>query len=255
MAIEKPSWWEVQYTTESDGYKNNGGITGPMGLLVHSTAWPGKDAQYIRNDFNRPKRGASIHGVLDDKRFIQTMPLTKRAGHVGSGSKGTLNNTSLGIEICEPSGITYNSAGSAIVSYNPPAGYFEAVRDKAIELYAYLCQLYDIDPLQHDAAGGIVAHYEAHALGYGDNHADIRHWWEVCEKYTMDMFRQDVSDYIINGGFEVIYNTIDEIPTWGQATIQKLVDKGFLTGTGDGLNINETMLRLLVINDRAGLYG
>ena len=53
----------------------------------------------------------------------------------------------------------------------------------------------------------------------------------------------------------MIYNTIDEVPDWARPTIQMLVDKGWLKGNGDGqLGLNDTMLRLLVINDRAGLY-
>lgn len=54
---------------------------------------------------------------------------------------------------------------------------------------------------------------------------------------------------------EMIYNTIDSVPEWARPTIQKLADKGYLKGDGeDELNLNDTMLRLLVINDRAGLY-
>ena len=37
--------------------------------------------------------------------------------------------------------------------------------------------------------------------------------------------------------------------------MRKLLDKGYLEGTGDGLNLEHNMLRVLVINDRAGLYG
>lgn len=53
---------------------------------------------------------------------------------------------------------------------------------------------------------------------------------------------------------EMVYNTLEEVPQWGQPTIAKLLEKGFLQGDGRGLALNETMLRVLVINDRAGLY-
>ncbi len=57
------------------------------------------------------------------------------------------------------------------------------------------------------------------------------------------------------GDSGMIYNTIDEVPDWARPTVQMLVDKGWLKGNGDGqLGLNDTMLRLLVINDRAGLY-
>ncbi len=52
-----------------------------------------------------------------------------------------------------------------------------------------------------------------------------------------------------------IYNYIDDnMPEWARETVRKLVDKGFLRGDEEGLNLTEEMLRLLVINDRAGLY-
>lgn len=54
---------------------------------------------------------------------------------------------------------------------------------------------------------------------------------------------------------EMRYNTVKECPSWAQATIQKLLNKGYLTGNGDGLNLSEDMVRLLVILDRAGVFG
>ena len=35
----------------------------------------------------------------------------------------------------------------------------------------------------------------------------------------------------------------------------KLIEKGYIKGTDTGLCIGETLLRVLVINDRAGVYG
>ncbi len=53
----------------------------------------------------------------------------------------------------------------------------------------------------------------------------------------------------------VRYNTLEEVPEWGRTTIQKLINKGYLSGNGQNLDISEDMLRVLVINDRAGVYG
>ena len=52
------------------------------------------------------------------------------------------------------------------------------------------------------------------------------------------------------------YNYIDDnMPAWARPTITKLVARGMLVGTENGeLNLSEDLLRLLVINDRAGLY-
>ena len=53
----------------------------------------------------------------------------------------------------------------------------------------------------------------------------------------------------------MIYNYIDKnMPEWARPTIQKLVDKGILQGDENGLGLTDDLLRVLVINDRAGLY-
>ena len=54
----------------------------------------------------------------------------------------------------------------------------------------------------------------------------------------------------------MVYNFIDgNMPEWARPTIQKLVDKGCLKGDENGLNLTDELLRILVINDRAGIYG
>lgn len=53
---------------------------------------------------------------------------------------------------------------------------------------------------------------------------------------------------------EVRYNTVKECPIWARETVQKLVDKEYLNGTGEGLDLSADMVRLLVILDRAGAF-
>ena len=52
-------------------------------------------------------------------------------------------------------------------------------------------------------------------------------------------------------------NTIEEIKQgagWATDTVQKLIERKIITGNGVGLNLSEDMLRMLVFNDRAGVY-
>lgn len=65
--------------------------------------------------------------------------------------------------------------------------------------------------------------------------------------------KEEVKEEVVQA-VEEKYNTIDEIPSWGKETVAKLVEKGYIQGTGQGLDLTKNMLRLLVINDRAGLY-
>lgn len=54
---------------------------------------------------------------------------------------------------------------------------------------------------------------------------------------------------------EIIFHSIGDVPEWARATVQKLMDKGALQGVGGGdLDLTVDLLRMLVINDRCGLY-
>ena len=54
---------------------------------------------------------------------------------------------------------------------------------------------------------------------------------------------------------EKVYNWTVEVPEWARPTVQKLLDKEYLKGNDKGeLELTYSMLKMLVINDRAGLY-
>ena len=68
-------------------------------------------------------------------------------------------------------------------------------------------------------------------------------------KAEQDLFNTPVDSEEVE---EVRYNTVAECPGWSRETVQKLVDKGYLGGNGQGLDLSLDMVRLLVILDRAG---
>lgn len=59
------------------------------------------------------------------------------------------------------------------------------------------------------------------------------------------------------------FNTVQQCPAWAQSTVEKLVKRGYLGGSGKqdeagnpaDLDLSRDMLRLLVIQDRAGCFG
>ena len=59
-----------------------------------------------------------------------------------------------------------------------------------------------------------------------------------------------------NGSFdkETVYSELKDVPSWGRDTVSKLTDCGILKGDGTGLGLSNTMLRILVILDRAGSF-
>ena len=56
---------------------------------------------------------------------------------------------------------------------------------------------------------------------------------------------------------KMIYAWVDDnMPDWAKPTVTKLMRKGYLKGDNEGqLMLDDNMLRILVINDRAGIYG
>ena len=54
-----------------------------------------------------------------------------------------------------------------------------------------------------------------------------------------------------------IYNYVDsDMPDWAKSTVKKMIQKGYLQYDETGrLGLTYEMLRVLVINDSAGIYG
>ena len=104
----------------------------------------------------------------------QTLPWTMRGWHGAKGPKGSVNNTHLGFEICED-GLT-------------DAKYFRAVFAEAVELCAYLCKMFHLDPM---GDGVIIGHYEGYQRGVASNHGDPRNWFPKHGE-SMDSFRAAV---------------------------------------------------------------
>lgn len=70
-----------------------------------------------------------------------------------------------------------------------------------------------------------------------------------------DMTEAEVKKIIAEEDAKKTYDTVAELP-FGKDTIEKLIKKGLLAGEGEGkLNLSYDLLRNLVINDRAGIYG
>lgn len=112
---------------------------------------------------------------------VQTMLWDRRGWHAG----GAANNTHIGFEICE------DGLADSV--------YFQAVYREAVELTAYLCQLYNLDPL---ADGVVICHQEGYRRGVASNHGDVLHWFPKHGK-TMDDFRADVAR-LMKGEDEIV---------------------------------------------------
>lgn len=164
----------------------------PRGVMVHSTGAnnPNLRRYVAPNDgllgepslrhWNQSGVGACPHafiGKLADGTIAtyQVLPWTMRGWHCGTGTRGiSANNTHISFEICED-GLT-------------DASYFQAVYREAVELTAYLCKEYGLDPL---ADGVVICHSDGYKRGIASNHGDVLHWFTRHGK-SMNDFRADV---------------------------------------------------------------
>jgi hypothetical protein len=159
------------------------------GLMLHSVGCPQPSASVFVKNWNTSDTKVCVHGFIDGNTggVYQTLPWTHRGWHCG----GDGNSTHIGIEMCEPDCIEYISGANFTCSNKTKAkAVVERTYKTAVELFAYLCDKYDLNPL---AEGVILAHSEGHKKGLASNHADPEHLWKGLKlPYTMDGFRQDV---------------------------------------------------------------
>lgn len=225
----------------------------PQGIMLHSVGCPQPNASVFVNNYNQYQPGGQsvcVHGFIQrDGTYYQTLPYNIRAWHCG----GAANSTHIGIEMTEPASIVY-TGGANWRDLDPEAteAHLRGTYAAAVELFAQLCNTYGFDPLED---GVIISHAEGAARGLASNHGDPTHLWRAFG-LTMDGFRQDVYNTMHGEGNEdneeeedmVRYNSLDEIPSWAQDTVRKLIDAGALGGVGGGnLDLSMDMIRGLVI--------
>ena len=141
-----------------------------------------------QNDMNHIYRTMGMNcwiGKMADGTVstVQTLPWDWRPWGCGSGPKGSCNDGWIQFEICE----------DALTSRQ----YFEDIYEEACQITAYLCNMFDIDPLRTVEHNGvkvptILCHKDSYDLGLGGNHGDIYHWFPKFGK-TMEDARNDVA--------------------------------------------------------------
>ncbi len=187
---------------ENDCFKAGRTIV-PKGVMVHSTGAnnpmlrryvqptaddPDRESLLCQlgvnangNHWNRGGVNACVHGFigrLADGRAatVNTLPWNCRGWHAGTGTSGrSANDSHISFEICED--------GLA----DPE--YFDLIWQEAVELTAYLCSLYGLDPL---GPGVVIDHSEGYGLGIASNHGDVAHWFSRFGR-TMDDLRAQVA--------------------------------------------------------------
>ena len=238
------------FLTKNDCYKA-GKTLNVQGLMLHSTGAPNtKLSRYVGpddgllganpygNHWNQPTpdgRQVCVHGFIGKLKdgsiaTYQTLPWDMRGWHAG----GSANNTHIGVEICEDN-LT-------------DAAYFSAVYQEAVELFAYLCKQFGLDPLKN-----IICHAEGYKQGIASNHGDVLYWFSKHGK-IMDDFRQDVKSYMEYSQEDEtmkVYKHTAEMPEWAQNTFRRLIDAEIVKVDDKGeIAVQECSVQPMVYLDR-----
>ena len=167
------------------------------GLMLHSVGCAQPSAQVFIRNWNTPEHDNScVHAFIDgnDGTVYQTLPWDHRGWHAG----GAANNTHIGVEMCEPASLNY-TGGSSFTCYdvNGALACVKRTYEAAVELFAMLCKMYNLDPLED---GVIISHNEGGIRKVASNHVDPEHLWnQLGAGYTMDGFRSDVKEMLDKG--------------------------------------------------------
>lgn len=226
----------------------------PRGIMLHSVGTPQPSAAVMAQNYNqhRPNgQSVCVHGFIQrDGTVYQTLPWTVQAWHCG----GSANQSHIGIEMTEPASIVYTGYGADWRDLNPAAteAHVRGTYAAAVELFAQLCTQFGLDPL---ADGVIISHSEGRMRGVASAHADPEHLWKPFG-LTMDGFRRDVAEAMKNGAREEAldmprYDSVAEMPQWARAGVQRLIDRGVLSGVGNGkLDLSLDMIRTMLVCQR-----
>lgn len=222
-------------------------------ICLHFTSNNGDTAQNNADFFARESGlRASAHYFVDPNGVVQSVKDCDTAWHCGRERGGSYYNdcrnaNSIGIEMCS---VIRNGV------YVIP----KETMKRAAKLTRELMAKY------HIPVSRVCRHYDVTHKDCPEPWVRNPQLWQkfktmLTEKEVEDMTEQQtrniVKQEIANAEkAKKVYDTVDAVPVWGKATVQKLVNKGFLQGDDQGkLALTTDLLRLLVINDRAHLYG
>lgn len=217
--------------------------------MIHSIGVEQSNALKLINNYNNSNISACVHAFIDANtgEVYQTLPWNVRGWHCG----GDANNTHIGIEMCEPDFIKYTGGCNfKVVDKEKATNQCKTAYNSAVILFADLCNKFNLNPIEK---GVIISHNEGRLSGIASNHYDPEHLWKgLGVDYTMNTFREDVYEKMKE---QERYDTIDKIPIVYKPTIEKLVNRGIIRGNNGNLDLSKDMCRILVFNDRSGLYG
>ena len=222
-------------------------------ICLHFTANNGDTAQNNADYFAREGGlNASAHYFVDTERIVQSVKDSDTAWHCGRERGGSYYNdcrnaNSIGIEMCS---VIRN--GVYVIPEETMKRAAKLTRELMVKHHvpvSRVCRHYDVT--HKDCPEPWVRNprlWEKFKTMLTEKEVE-----DMTEAQTRAIAKQEISKA---ESAKKVYNSVAECPAWAKDTVQKLVNKGFLQGDDKGkLALSTDLLRLLVINDRAHLYG
>lgn len=220
-------------------------------IVIHYTANKGDTASGNASYFSRTANlSASANYFVDENEIWQSVSCSDTAWHCGSETgyyyNSCRNSNSIGIEMCSD---WVN--GEYVITMD--------TQKRTVKLVQWLMEQYGVD-INH-----VCRHYDCTHKNCPQPMVDHPSQWtnflNMVKTKEENMTKAETTTIANQAAEQVyakynkVYNSIDEVPDWGKPTIKKLINRGYLKGNGKGLDLSEDLLRTLVINDRAGIYG
>lgn len=243
-------------------------------IVVHYTANDGDSDEGNGNYFADHIVKASAHYFVDGDSITQSVPDDYVAYSVGGSKYSDCNKTGGGKLYGQCSNTNSISIELCDEVKNGKSDFSAKTIENAVELIKEKMNQYGID-INH-----VIRHFDVTGKPCPKPYVDNAKWQEFkniimeSEDLTMSQYeelKKEIKDEIskvtadliylakelneMKQSKEKVYHYTVDVPEWGRPTIQKLLDKGLYKGSSENdLNLPESLLRTLVINDRAGLY-
>lgn len=202
-------------------------------IVMHYTANRGDTAKNNADYFAREYVGASAHYFCDESGVWQSVKDTDVAWHCGGGLQGSGGATFYGM--CQNS----NSIGVEMCLHDKAGNIRQGSIKTAVSLVRELMKKYGIP------AERVIRHHDVTGKRCPAPMVDDITLWNDFKAAIAGEQEET----------EMRYKYYDDMPDWAKPTVSKLVKQGYLKGEGGGvLDLSEDTLKVLVINDRAGIY-
>lgn len=227
-------------------------------IAVHYTGNDGDsgaaNGRYFRDNIVK----ASAHYFVDDDSVVQSVPDDYIAWAVGGSKYADCGRTGGG----KYHGICTNANSVSVelcdTQKDGVSGFSEKTINNAVMLIKSLMAKYSVDT-EH-----VIRHFDVTGKICPKPFIGNAAWESFKSRLESDTDMEEIEKLKVEieslktqlAEHTKVYNYITEMPSWAAETINKLYARGIIKGVGgERLELTMPMIRLLVMNDNAGIYG